>query len=195
MAFVDDVGAVIPLEDVLDFCNWFQSACNKYGTEVNTQKTCILTSTTGVSHIPELQQQRPEVAASLQQAIATFSQDDDGHPLEITTGIRYLGLPIGQTEFGTTFLNNHADTIDEAADAVFSHLGDRQTIFQLMVKCVLAKAPHLLPANIYHHTDTTKDFATPFEWSGPFTQRSNQCADTCLKKYSQSPTSPHMSPP
>jgi hypothetical protein len=38
MAYVDDVGAVIPLEDVLDFCNWFQTECKKYGTDVNTQK-------------------------------------------------------------------------------------------------------------------------------------------------------------
>jgi hypothetical protein len=155
-------------------------------------KTRILTTTTGVSPIAQLKITKPQVAESLKLAIAKFSQDDDGQPLEITTGLRYLGFPIGSKEFASTFLNDHADTIDEAALAVFNHLGDRQTIFQLIVKCVLAKAPHLLPADIYHHTDTSTDFDTPFDWSGPFTKRINNCADTCLKKSWHPPPSHPM---
>eukprot|EP00978_Attheya_sp_CCMP212_P027579 scaffold92723_cov77-Attheya_sp.AAC.1 len=117
MAFVDDVGTVIPLEDVANYCKWFQQECKRLGADVNTTKTRILTSTTGISPIPALQLTRPDIAASLTHAIADYSQDDEGNPLEVITGLGYLGFPVGDHTYGSSFLNDQADSIDAASDA------------------------------------------------------------------------------
>jgi hypothetical protein len=190
MAFVDDVGTVIPLEDVADYCKWFQQECKRLGADVNTTKTRILTSTTGISPIPALQITRPDIAESLSQAIAEYSQDDNGNPLEIITGLRYLGFPIGDHTYGSSFLNDQADSIESTSEAVFHHLDDRQTIIQLFAKCVLAKAPHLLPADIYHHADPATDFDDPFNWEGPFTKRITTLTDHTLSKIAAIPDIP-----
>ena len=78
MSYVDDVNCLLPLEDVEFFLKKFNEYGRKYGAIMNSEKTRILTSTTGDSIIKLLQHDdKPEsslIAEGLHRAITKYSR-------------------------------------------------------------------------------------------------------------------------
>ena len=107
MAYIDDVNALVPLEDVKFFLDKFKMYGEELGGFMNTEKTKIMTSTSNSSLVTRLQDSSDIVknllADDLESAIATYSrkkrEDKTIVPHEVTDGLRVLGAPIGNTAF------------------------------------------------------------------------------------------------
>ena len=122
--YVDDVNAMIPLEDVEFFLASFRSHAGPLGAVLNAQKTRILTSTSGSSILPRLRATQPFVAASLKRAINTYSVDGMT-PVKLVRGIRILGVPVGSPDFCKEFVTSHLNKTDHDITAITSGLHDK----------------------------------------------------------------------
>ena len=102
MGFVDDVNALVPTNDVFLFLQLFEKYGNPLGAILNTDKTRILTTTSGKSVVQRLINSDLEVerqaGTSLSKAIHNYSRNK-GEPIEVTDGLRVLGVPIGSAAF------------------------------------------------------------------------------------------------
>ena len=75
--YVDNVNAIIPVEDVELFLESFRRHAEPLGATMNAQKTRILILTSGESVFPALRASAPDIAASLNRAINKYSLDGD----------------------------------------------------------------------------------------------------------------------
>ncbi|KAL7526297.1 hypothetical protein ACHAXR_004116, partial [Thalassiosira sp. AJA248-18] len=74
LAYVDDANFLVPLEDVEPLLQAFKSVAEPLGAIMNTEKTRILTSTSGTSILPQLLLSNPTLHDSISSAISTFSR-------------------------------------------------------------------------------------------------------------------------
>ena len=125
MAYVDDVNALIPTCDVELYLQLFKKYGTPLGAVLNTEKTRILTSTNNKSTIGRLlasaYSHNNSIVISLQTAIAAFSRDKDGSPLEVTDGLRVLGIPIGSHQFCTDFITEPFFSFSKHVSFTSSH--------------------------------------------------------------------------
>ena len=77
--------------------------------------------------------------------IATFSRDKNGLPLEVTDGLRVLGIPIGSHQFCTDFILKAMGKAAADCKSLLNGLEDYQTIFQLFKTCTIHKLTYLFP--------------------------------------------------
>jgi hypothetical protein len=123
LAYVDDVNCLLPHEDVEEFCAMFARLGAKLGAKLNTEKTCILTSTNGTDVPGELLKSnrigRNSVGASLQRAIKTYSTKLAGKRVD---GLRILGIPVGSHPFCQAFIMAQIGKMEEDALALLSGL-------------------------------------------------------------------------
>ena len=95
------------------FLDLFKKYGKPLGARLNTEKTRILTSTSGTPTTEKLLHSgyaaSQTIGDSLNQAIATYSKDKDGTPTELTDGIRVLGSPVGSTTFCKQFIQQILD--------------------------------------------------------------------------------------
>ena len=94
LAFVDDLNAVVPIEDSVYYCKKFKKLANNSGLRLREDKSKILTSTNNSSPIPYLPMTSKII---LTECLNTFTKGK-----ETTDGIVILGFPIGSK----TFINN-----------------------------------------------------------------------------------------
>ena len=99
MAYVDDANFIVPHEDVLFLLELFNKIATPLGAVMNTDKTRILTTTTGKSILPQKIKEDKTIGNELKIAIQKYSTttDRDGNttPVEVTTGLHILGVPVG----------------------------------------------------------------------------------------------------
>jgi hypothetical protein len=100
LAYVDDCNVLLHHEDVLFFLDRFKQLAEPLGAVLNTEKTRILTSTTGSSLVNKLllhPQMRMNMRGKLlEQAISKYSVklvNGNASPVEVTDGLRVLGAP------------------------------------------------------------------------------------------------------
>jgi hypothetical protein len=87
------------------------------GCFVNTFKTRILTSCNNSSPIETIMATDPTLGQSISTTIATFSNEPDPsnststRPVELTSGFRLLGHPVGSASFASSFFDKHTPTL------------------------------------------------------------------------------------
>jgi len=113
------------MEDVEEFCTMFERLGAKWGAKLNTEKTCVLTSTKGLDVPAELMKStqigRKSVGTSLQKAIKTYSTKLAGKRVD---GLRILGVPIGSQAFCQNFITEQVAKMDADATVLLSGLND-----------------------------------------------------------------------
>ena len=163
LAYVDDTNILVPLEDVEEFLKLFRKHGEKYGAVLNTEKTRIMTTTTGIS-VKDRLLANPEgshlhsLGLSLERALKKYSRTkatsgpgtaEDGYDLvEVTDGLRILGVPIGSKSFCNNFIMNYLSKAVENSDAIIRGLDSKQTMLQLFRTCTAHKLTHLFAADV-----------------------------------------------
>ncbi len=145
-------------------------------------KTRILTSTSGHSPIPTLSLTNPQLALSISTTILAQYSTKPNHndilgpalPVELTTGFRLLGSPIGSAEFAQDYFDTQLTTIQDSIALTSTTITDPHTKLRLFSQCLIQKIPHLLGCDILYHYDTNKPPPTWTDWNGPLTSATNQ---------------------
>ena len=141
LAFVDDLNAVVPHEDVLFYCDTFKKLANDLGLRIREDKSIILTSTNNTSpmkHLPK------ESQSTLAECLNKYTQGK-----ETTEGIIILGFPIGSNEFINKALFKVYKKVKETILSLKNNLDDIQTIGQLYNNSLLPKFYHTLCADVF----------------------------------------------
>eukprot|EP00956_Cyclotella_meneghiniana_P015018 scaffold22773_cov35-Cyclotella_meneghiniana.AAC.1 len=142
LAYVDDKNSCVYLPDVLFFLEEFQRRAPFLGLYINTIKTRILTSTNGDSAIPAIRREYGRlIATQIQQAIASFSNTPSPTatnpkattPVEVTTGLRVLGQPVGSPAFATEFLATAISRVEDQVSHLLTSLEDKHTLMRLFI--------------------------------------------------------------
>ena len=171
-AYMDDISSTVAHEDVEFFCTEIERLGISRGCIVNPLKTRILTSCKGESILPELGK---HVAASIERTIARYSikqnKDDSYSPVELTSGFRLLGTPVGSQGFAHEFYNEQIDSVTTSLSSMMHAIRDTQTRLKLFSQCTSQKLPHLLDSDIMHNypTDNDSNFEQWYNWVGPLT--------------------------
>jgi hypothetical protein len=95
-SYIDDTGCFLTAVDLPWFIRRLQELGPPIGLHLNLGKTKILTSTTGQSPIPRLPRATQEC---LEEALNLLGPD-----AEQTSGVRFLGQPMGGPAFISAFL-------------------------------------------------------------------------------------------
>ena len=203
MAYVDDINCLLPLEDVKFFLDRFKFYGEKYGAIMNTEKTRILTSTSGSSLLPRLRHpsapnESSIIANELDQAINTYSRTynkvtEEYHPIEVVDGLRVLGVPIGNSTFCSSFLSKALAKAKRNTSNIISGLSDDQTILQLYRSCTATKLTHLFASDIL---SSDKELPAPGHWnlwSSEFCNEFDQMTNQVLARLTQTETIPLVS--
>jgi hypothetical protein len=113
MAYVDDVNSILHHSDIQFFLDRFHDLGSPLGAILNTEKTRILTTTSGQS-VVDIDRMKAHqnigismAGVALEETIAEYSTTKiDGNivPVEVTDGLSVLGAPIGSTEFCQNFI-------------------------------------------------------------------------------------------
>ena len=159
MAYIDDGTLCIPFPDVYSFLRRFAKIGAPVGAVLNTEKTKILTSTTGVSPIPFLS---PAHRSELRAAIQHFT------PGEETQGLRILGIPVGGDQFIRQYLQSFLDTLHTDTGNLLQNMPDLQTAAQVYKRCLLQRVPFQMTADVLLNT-TPGDVQQSTDWKTDLT--------------------------
>ena len=199
LAYMDDISSTVAHEDIEFFCKEIERLGINRGCIVNPQKTRILTSCSGESILHLLP---PTTATILQRTIARYSIEINGDksstPVELTTGFRLLGTPVGSKEFASRFYREQLEGVRKGLTSMSQAITDTQTRLKLFSTCIIQKLPHLLDSEIMHHypTDDPSCFENWYNWSGELTSEIDSITTSFLKQLLNLPTEeplPHIS--
>jgi hypothetical protein len=118
LSFVDDISSCVYLPDFHFLCEQVRTHGTSIGCFVNSHKTRVLTSCNGTSNLPAITTHDPQLALSISNSIASFStaphptdKTAPDIPVELTSGFRLLGQPVGSATFATEFFDSRIDDI------------------------------------------------------------------------------------
>ena len=198
LGYVDDVSACVPLEDLQFLCDNFATIGAPLGCFVNPMKTRILTSTSGHSPIPTLSLTNPQLASSISTTIAQYSTKPNptdilgpALPVELTTGFRLLGSPIGSAAFAQDFFDTQLTTIQDSIALMSTTITDPHTKLRLFSQCLIQKIPHLLGCDVLYHYDPCNPPPTWTDWNGPLTSATNHIIANFISDLVGAPVLPH----
>jgi hypothetical protein len=169
-AYMDDISATVPLEDISFFCTELERMGTPQGCFVNPFKTRILTSTSGTSILPHLQTTNPHLANDLTATLQKYSIQQLPHnatkPIELTTGFCLLGTPVSSHTFADNFYDNRLTEIFSSLDPLEQAIPDIHTRLKLFNQCILQKLPHLLDSAIMHSYPINDTDNPWYNWDG-----------------------------
>jgi hypothetical protein len=136
---------------------------------MNTERTRILISISNQSTLERLKAQSSSVYASLNRAISHYSRkghnDGTSSPLEVITGLRVLGVPIGSKQFCHKFHKERLRAAEEEADTLYEGLSDLQTMTQLFKTCTLHKVTHLFSSDVVNAYSDILAMSPEWDWA------------------------------
>ena len=188
---MDDTSICLSYPDILPFLRDFETLGPPYGIHLNQQKCKLLTATTGTSPLGTL---NPTDKQHLQSALE-FLNPHCPTDAKITEGIRFLGQPIGSTNFITQLINDKLLQAEEKALAIRA-LPDSQTQSLLFRTCLLPTLSHLMATDILlrmklHPTSSPPSpTSTPLLWSSPFTAKIDEITTSFLQHLTHAQTVP-----
>ena len=157
----------------------FEKLATPLGCILNPIKTRILTSTNGESALPSIAEAYGSaIALQVFKAICKYSYSEctaaDGttynNPVEVTTGLRLLGHPVGSLTFAKSFFAAQIAQAEAGAAKLLEKVPDHQTALCLFAQCTLHKTPHLLGSEVMHCFQET-NYERWDDWSGPLSCR------------------------
>ena len=154
MAYVDDTNCLIPIEDVHFFLQRFKDLGVPLGAVMNTDKTRIMTTTTGRSILDAHIQHNYTTGNDLKEAINLYSTKNSTM-YEETNGLRILGSPVGSTTFQKAFIADYLQKLKTDASNLLNGLDNDQTIIQLYRQCTSQRLNHLFPADVHAYALTS----------------------------------------
>jgi hypothetical protein len=182
-----------PSQEAKYFLRRFTELDGPLGAILNTEKTRILTTTSGNSLVPQLTSHTDPyiktTGQNLESAISTYSTTKINNiitPVEVTDGLRVLGTPIGCKSFCQDFLKKALSRAESDATKLTTHLEDLQTTLRLFSMCTAQKVTHLFAHDVYN--TCTDDLPDQFWlWNSEMTdQFSNMTADLLANITNQS---------
>jgi len=167
----------LPHKDVLFFCEEIERLGASRGCFVNPQKTRILTSCSGESILTLLHTNKPHIATEIETALATYSvkknPDDTFSPVELKSGFRLLGTPIGSPHFSKEYYDEQLATVKSALQSHTTSITDLHTRLKLFSNCTIQKLPHLLDSDIMHNLPPDFNNECWYNWNGHLTNGIN----------------------
>jgi hypothetical protein len=127
MAYIDDTNCLLPLEDVLFFLQHIDHYGVPLGAIMNTNKTRILTSTSGSSFLAQYIVANPIVGQDLHTAINRYSTHNSQMHEEVNS-LCILGSPIGSQASQRQFISNYLSQAHTNAINLLDSLDNEQTI-------------------------------------------------------------------
>ena len=100
--YLDDVTTLVPLRDLLFFCQSFNEIGTSLGCFLNPGKTRIFTSTDGQSILHDLAEFDDELAEEVLMALSEFLVKAPPTP---DGTCRLLGAPVGSDQFALEFFD------------------------------------------------------------------------------------------
>ena len=197
LSFVDDISSCVYLPN-LHFlsCEQVSSRGASVGCFVNPHKTRVLTSCNGTFILPTLSTHNPPLTHSLSTSSASFSTtpyltNKTAPDIELTTGFRLLGQPVGSATFSSDFFACQIDDVKKNITSLLDNITDQQTRLRLFSQCIIQKLPHpLLSADILFHLPTDDPNPPWEEWNGPLTSN----IGSLIKSFSAHSSPPQISP-
>jgi hypothetical protein len=161
-SYIDDTNLLLPFRDISWFLASFTELGAPLGIHLNYNKTKILTSLTSTSPIFN-HNISPQDAHHLCSALATLGKNS-----EILQGTRFLGQPLGSSDFACQFLASKALDYTTSTSRLLDRLNDTQTQCSLFKNCTQSTIPHLLASDVYYNLDLENppNLST---WSSTFT--------------------------
>ena len=101
----------------------------------------------------------------------TPSKDGVGTFVELQSGYRLLGAPVGLEQFALEFFDQQLAAVRTNALALTARVTNLQTRLRLFSQCTIQKVPHLLGAEVMHLLPLDYDARHWEEWNGPLTAR------------------------
>ena len=104
------------------------------------QEYSHLPTTNGIPPIQAISITNPTLAQDITNAISRYSTKPNKHapsqhdPIELTGGFRLLGLPVGNSQFTTSFLNEQLEAIQNQSKTVHKVIQDPPTMYKHMYK-------------------------------------------------------------
>ena len=178
-SIMDDTSVCLPHCDIPWFLHQFEELGKPLGIVLNKSKTTILTSTEG--HSPSNLDEKQ--THSLKQALSFLSPDDPSKA-EITSGVRFLGQPIGSTAFARQYINKKLQGMQHKMNCLLQ-LNDLQTQHNLFKFTMVSSILHLLPTDINLAYKQTNQRTTL--WSSPTTTQTEQLITNFLAKLTSLP--------
>ena len=161
LSFVDGISSCVYISDLHFLCEQVLSHGATIRCFVNHHKTRVLTSRNGTSILLTLSTHNPPLAHSLSTFIASFSttpyptnKTAPDIPVELNTGFRLLGQPVGSAIFASDFFACNIDDIKKNITSLLDNIIDQQTSLRHYSQCIIQKLPHLLSADILFHLPT-----------------------------------------
>lgn len=147
MAYVDDVNSILHHSDIQFFLDQFYKLGSPLGAILNTEKTRILTTTTGQSVVARMKAHRnigiSMTGIALEEAIAEYSTTKvNGNSL------RVLGAPIGSIEYCQNVIMKALAQEQSDATKLLTNLDDLQPTLRIFSMCTANKVTHLFAHDI-----------------------------------------------
>jgi hypothetical protein len=118
LSFVNDISSCVFLPDLHFLCEQVRSRGASIGCFINPHKTRVLTSCNGTSILPALTTHDSPLVHSISNSISSFStkphptdKTAPDIPVELTTGFRLLGQPVGSATFASNFFDRRIDDV------------------------------------------------------------------------------------
>ena len=130
----------------------------------------------GVSAIPSLMTQDAALATEVDATIGRYSVAPTAVPgvfekVELTSGFRLLGTPVGSAEFAIEFFDGKLSEVRSQAAALTMGIDDAHTRLRIFIQCTIQKLPHLLGADIMHCLPlATFKGENWLSWGGPLVE-------------------------
>ena len=173
MAYIDDCGASVYVEDVWPFLEEFNRLGTPLGCHLNYDKTRIMTSTNGTSEDAAIT--KYSKSTSIINARPVSSR------VEVTTGLRLLGQPLGLVTFAKQFFIDRLKANLADSSRLLEVVPDPHTALRLFSQCTLHKLPHLLGSEVmYYFQESTYERWS--DWTGPLSVGIDQMVNAFLAK-------------
>jgi hypothetical protein len=192
LGYVDDISSCVYLPDLKFLCNTLKRNGDQVGCFINPFKTRILTSCNGTSPLEAITNTNQCLATEIIDTIARFSAEphqtspsEPPTPVELLSGFRLLGHPVGSPYFAREFFTTCLRTVTSNLDSIHSSIDDEQTKLRLFSQCIIQKIPHLLSSDILYHLPTDIDNPPWEEWNGPLTAATDSIIQSFLSRLLQ----------
>lgn len=197
MGYVDDVNILLPIRDVLFFLERFEHHGIPLGARLNSEKTRIMTSTSGSSTFERLNKSPdPLLYSDGQQLLAAIQKysTTNGSPHEECNGLRILGIPVGSPSFCQQFISDALATTTSRSSIIVDKLESRQTIMQVFKQCTSHKLTHLFPYDVISSFTTTSTLPQHWNtWESPFTRQYDSLIQSIISPITSNPAIPQHS--
>ena len=184
LEYIDDTTVSLAPADVVPFLAAFQAWGKPLGIQLNFSKTKLLTTTLGA---PSLD---PHVVAALAYIRAHAAP---GTSPEITTGVRFLGQPVGSSDFAASYLAKAAAKYSDNLTKLWHSDTTLHTKCLLFNSCALPSVQHLLTSDVHYNLATSTP--TPHlitHWTSPFQQAIQQATSSFLSLLGSAPFLPPL---